>query len=1105
MQSLELVSSSLRDDRKRVTLRSTVPTLNFDLIEDDENAQAWTGDETKSIRHHFQAAVQKLMAVGWMTERPGVDRSVVRNIASRWQQRAPDDTEKKMLGQILGNWSLMMKTCELLQGFQHELLGIEGFFDELGVNPVSSETGSPRATWQRGELVTPRRLDTKAQKVMDLAVKVIHQAKWSSLRICYHKVVENLEKELHDLKGRHEELQDQFQKIRLEYLQEVAALRDQVRVRGEVEHAIDAKTEDIVYYFEPTKALTAAESEFVFNTVKEKVLMILESNPRVATTVDLGQVEKLKEMCETKMVTDLKKTLVDKANELKEVKRVLAMMQNPNSKNKMDAKSLEVKDSMIVDLEEKVSDLRCDTMRLQEEVKVEKARSKAAFVSQEHLREECQEVHDALKDSEGERMSLLAKTESLHTYVEEMRHSEEQLMSREQQLTEQVKAAQKTNEGLARIVQRLRWAYRGQDAALLTEEERNELKLLEAVLSPSAPPSPTQSAFPRPILPKGVGGAHVHLQPIGAIGPTPPMQEEKNGGSAEIRLGASREELLGLLDDAHDQLQESWKTSDGHLSRIDELHEENLRLREALQRQSEGLLIMDSQPFDITYYADLLSSKIQDDHAGGDAAGATASAAWGDSSSPPEEGLPVSFQDLQAKLREASSRAAASAQDLKKLTEGEVTDEEKAGEIRQYRMDCLREQVDLEFQCLGAQLREAMADWQASGEEQGQICSCGSSKAAAHFKALSLRLLDMLKQLGQKTQSTSSENLQLRQDLLAMSNRLKDATQNLKTSKLLSDDKNLQQALTSLSHVSETHMPAVFDRLYRNAGSKTSSRIRELRNQNRAELMKSAVLHLVKGAVRMKSSATTVMDSQPKPEMALPLRELQEKFADSLPITVQTMLPPTPRLSRSQVVPKQESKLPSITTIGDVPSRSDTEERSPKTTNVQDMVSSARSPRDNFASGETPQSIHMQVPGPTHTLTVITHSLQVNEESAPTRSPSKRSPHNTLRVIEDTSQPGSPMSPGSRTASKRRISKNSGRLQPLDGAGRNAFTQDMELQVQTPLSARYAERRHTETSLPVPPTPHKKRPSHTAMHVLESSVPSALASHALVAQGRMLH
>eukprot|EP00930_Biecheleria_cincta_P054312 TRINITY_DN4032_c1_g3_i1.p1 TRINITY_DN4032_c1_g3~~TRINITY_DN4032_c1_g3_i1.p1 ORF type:complete len:1092 (+),score=248.99 TRINITY_DN4032_c1_g3_i1:158-3433(+) len=1091
MQSLGVVSSSLQEDRRRVTLRNSIPALNIDLLQDDTE----DADDIKSVRHHFQAAVQKLMAFGWMTERPGIKRNVLeRGMSDRWQQ-APDDAEKKMLGQILGSWNLMMKSCELLQEFQHELLGIEGFFDELGVSPVSPETGSPRAKWQLAQAGSSGRLDSRSQKIMDLAVRVIHQVKWSSLRVCYHKVIEKLDRELRDLKGKHEELQEQFQKIRLEYLQEVAALRDQVRVRGDVEHVLDAKTDDIVYYFEPTKALTAVESEFVLNTVKEKILMILEANPRVAPSVDMGQMEKLREMCETKMVGDLKKSLVDKANELKEMKRVMAMMLNPDSKTKAGTKLLEVKDRMIVVLEEKVSDLRCDTLRLQEELKVEKARSTAAIASQEYLREECRETHDALKDSEMERMTLLARTDSLQMHAQEVKESEGELISRERQLNERLKAAQRTNEGLARILQRLRWAYGDQNSALLNEEERNQLKLLESVLLPSSPPSPKSPVSPRPMLPKGVRGADVHPQPVfGAAGPTSLPSEENLGGSAVRPLGASREELAGLLDDAHEQLQESWKTSDGHLSRIHELQQGNLRLQEALWRQSEGLLVMDSQPFDTTYYADLLLGKIQEESEGRDVpADPFAAVAWGSSSSSPAAadssagGVSLggsSSEALQAQLQEAIRRADASAEALKKVTEGEVTDKEKAIEIRQHRVDCLKEQVDLEFQCLGAQLQEAMADWQASNREQEQVCSCGASKAAAHFKALSLRLLGMLKQLGRKTQSVSSENLQLRQDLLAMSSSLKDATQTLKTSKAISGDHSLQRALTSLDHASETHVPAVFDRLYKNTSSK-ESRILELRDQHRAELMKSAVLHLVKGAVQIQTLTTcTVMDSQPEPEMELPYLEQPPA------ITVQALLPQIPRQCPSLAVPKQESQLPRIATGPATPPKpSDTDES---------VFRNSHQTVPSFSSAK-PREMELQM----HTVSVTTHSLQVNDEPVPIRSPSRRSPHNMLQVTDDSS------SLGSRSPSKQKTSKQPGKLKSLDDTSRKSFARDtLDLQVNaSPLSARSTGRRHTETSLQLPLSPQGRRASHMVSHILESSGPAALASHSLVAQGagRRLH
>ena len=83
----------------------------------------------------------------------------------------------------------------------------------------------------------------------------------------------------------------------------------------------------VVYFFDPAKALTPKETEFMLLAVKEKLTMILESNPRVAGCVDLGQFEKLKELKENQEIQEMRQALVRKGHEIAELRQTVTQQQ----------------------------------------------------------------------------------------------------------------------------------------------------------------------------------------------------------------------------------------------------------------------------------------------------------------------------------------------------------------------------------------------------------------------------------------------------------------------------------------------------------------------------------------------------------------------------------------------------------------------------------------------------------------------------------------------------------------------------------------------------------------------------------------------------------
>lgn len=314
-------------------------------------------EEIKPTRKVFQAKVQKLLAVRWFTQKRGVRYRHLRK-SDCCTDVAPTPEEEALLGKVLSSRHLMHKTTEMLQSFQREISGVDGFFDELGVQP----------SWV-GRLEDSLFADDKKESLMKLAVKAIHQAKWMSLRICYNDHMKQQEQELKVLKQNYEKLRQQFAEVRQDYLQEVATLRDQVRIRW-----MDESGGDVVYFFDPAKALTPKETHFVLHAVKEKLMMILEQNPRIGGAggpVDLGQLEKLKDLKENKELEDLRSELVKRSQELIEAQRALRKLQEEMEKAQTllePGRNKHRFERMVLELEDKVSQLRHDAGNLKRQL-----------------------------------------------------------------------------------------------------------------------------------------------------------------------------------------------------------------------------------------------------------------------------------------------------------------------------------------------------------------------------------------------------------------------------------------------------------------------------------------------------------------------------------------------------------------------------------------------------------------------------------------------------------------------------------------------------------------------------------------------------------------
>lgn len=658
-------------------------------------------EEVKPTRKVFQAKVQKLLAVRWFTQKRGVRlRHLRKSICCT--DVAPTPEEEALLGKVLSSRHLMHKTMEMLQSFQREISGVDGFFDELGVQP----------SWVPGRLEDSLFADEKKESLMKLAVKAIHQAKWMSLRICYNDHMKQQEQELKVLKQNYEKLRQQFAEVRQDYLQEVATLRDQVRIRGEVETAgwMDESGGDVVYFFDPAKALTQKETQFVLHAVKEKLMMILEQNPRIGGAVDLGQLEKLKELKENKELEDLRSELVKRSHELIEAQRALRKLQEEMEKAQTPPEPGRNKhrfERMMLELEDKVSQLRHDAGNLKRQLHSESKERHHAEQSLAELKAEHQELCE--RAEELERQQSLGESE-----VRALREELDFAQARSLDLQDSVTAWKAKMEAL--------------------QQSQDELI----------------QALKRQTLRESHGTATSQSDPF------------QDGGLANSQLdsseGKSQQSSDGLLEEAHQQVIAALQQKDRSVARCEELRRENSQLKRELMRQSRGVLLMEAE--NNSQNANDLSSflsSLQDRLSASPRASSKGKA------------LKLSFPELEGRLADATTKASSS---LKAVLQGLQKRRQLEPEVLQsLQEESLRSQR--EKQLLEQELFELRLQHLTKGMGALNPRSKGDEEKLQALVACSLQFLQSM---SQEMQLLANENTTLRESLLSFSSSLSQAS-----------------------------------------------------------------------------------------------------------------------------------------------------------------------------------------------------------------------------------------------------------------------------------------------------------------------------------------
>ncbi|CAE7369701.1 mshA [Symbiodinium sp. CCMP2592] len=752
------------------------------------------------MRRSFQARVQRLLAVRWFTERPGIKTSQLSR-KSYCPTARPCQEEEAVLGGVLTSPYLMQKTTELLQHFQHELTGMHGFFDELGVMPTKVSES------RFGGEVEPMSAQRKKDIVMRLAVKAIHQSKWTALRICWSRYIQKQDKELKWLRQSYDELQQQFLTVRQDYLQELSMLRDQTRVRGDMDTSdwqIQGRGSDVVYFFDPAKALTPRETEFMLMAVKEKLTMILESNPRVAGCIDLGQFEKLKELRESQEVQNMRQVLVRKGHEVNELRQTVAQLQEELLAVPKTASTPAAHVHVMADLEEKVADLRSSAQQLKQEMRLEAKERRLAEGLLEAARLECSELQAAVEQMEADQSSLQSALSTSKRDLEEAEEHVQQLLGKERDLQVRLTNLNETCESLKKAVRRARIA-----------ESRKQ---------PTSPKSPASYKT------KSIAFMEEPFTP--ELVPEPASVDSPSKSSADVDIS--------LLDEAHEQLLEAWAKRDAEMAKVEELTQQNAQLRRQLAKQSQGLLLMDAdnsagEARHLASFVETVRAQLLTDADGEMGMGASE--------------FQVSFPELEAELKvvsaEASQTLAAVRSALEQLQVGNAAPAELEAlqELQQKSLSCQSQKRDLEKKLLELSTKSLNGVLESETGPGEDSSAATAATATRHMRGVTVAAVQLLTEVGQKMQELATENAELRGALLSLSARLTQATSLIQASPALSGDGTLQKCLTTMTKINEDHVPAVFDRLF-NGPRRPSMRLERQAQDRKSELMKSSCIHL---------------------------------------------------------------------------------------------------------------------------------------------------------------------------------------------------------------------------------------------------------------------
>lgn len=203
---------------------------------------------------------------------------------------------------------------------------------------------------------------------MGAACDGFFKVKSITARACWLTHLLPLREHNRQLEERYSSLKVQFRKVREEYLHEVTALRDQLRMRPDPERGLDQG--DVTLFYDPASSLSEDELVFACKAVREKLKMIFEHVPG-QPGLNLGQLASMEARAEGRTARELTATVARLLKENEELRQQLYAVQAAVSSAAKAPCSgtLKASEAMVAALQAKVEQLReqCRGERDQEE------------------------------------------------------------------------------------------------------------------------------------------------------------------------------------------------------------------------------------------------------------------------------------------------------------------------------------------------------------------------------------------------------------------------------------------------------------------------------------------------------------------------------------------------------------------------------------------------------------------------------------------------------------------------------------------------------------------------------------------------------------------
>lgn len=238
-----------------------------------------------------------------------------------------------------------------------------------------------------------------------------YQMKLAAVKQCWQRHVRPMRHELQALKERYEGLRAQWKTARTSYLREVTTLRDELRPRSDPEAKMPQGGVDIISFYDPSSSLEPSELSFLVEVVKEKMKMMLESNPAVSQGANLSQLQTMLQARDGHEVQHLKARLKDREDEIKELQRTVAELESIVGGDQRKAGEMPARGTgtsaaaaaKVLALEAQIDQLRSQL------------RGEAANEIFKHERDELRTAYDL---EAQERMSLQSQNETLRARCE---------------------------------------------------------------------------------------------------------------------------------------------------------------------------------------------------------------------------------------------------------------------------------------------------------------------------------------------------------------------------------------------------------------------------------------------------------------------------------------------------------------------------------------------------------------------------------------------------------------------------------------------------------------------------------------------------------------